>query len=303
VLALGSPPLVCEYRYQDGATQPAVEPPREPGDVGYSLSVRRVRLDGLLVGRATSGGCVQLLERAYPTGLLWRDGRVVGAQLRTAHGPTTVRARCLVGADGRQSAVARAVRAGVSQAEPGHRAIYYQYVRGFSSPFAGRAVGSGAEFHRLGDELAYAFPSDAGLTCVALSVNLAEYTQLRTSPNERFRQRLARHRGLAERLAASQPISRVVGCATTRNYVRVPIGPGWALLGDAGLHQDPWSGLGIDNAMVQAAFMAEALVDWLGGATTESEALDSFHRRRDADALAGYRRTVALSRDLRQLAA
>src|SRR5262252_5577996 len=34
VLALGSPPLVCEYRYQDGATQPAVEPPREPGDVG-----------------------------------------------------------------------------------------------------------------------------------------------------------------------------------------------------------------------------------------------------------------------------
>jgi flavin-dependent dehydrogenase len=181
--------------------------------------------------------------------------------------------------------------------------MYYQYVRGFGSPSAGRADRSGAEFHCLGDELAYAFPSDAGLTCIALSVNMAEYARLRTSPDECFRHRLARHRGLAERFAASQPISRVVGCATTRNYVRVPIGPGWALLGDAGLHQDPWSGLGIDNAMVQAAFMAEALVDWLGGATTEGEALESFHRRRDADALAGYRRTVVLSRDLRQLAA
>jgi flavin-dependent dehydrogenase len=35
----------------------------------------------------------------------------------------------------------------------------------------------------------------------------------------------------------------------------VPWGPGWALVGDAAMHQDPWSGLGIDMAGVHATFL------------------------------------------------
>ncbi len=80
---------------------------------------------------------------------------------------------------------------------------------------------------------------------------------------------------LAGRLAFSRPDARVLG----------------------------WSGLGIDNAMVHATFLAEAVVAYLSGTATEPDALQAYHRRRDADALAGYRRTVAMSRDLRQLAA
>jgi len=41
----------------------------------------------------------------------------------------------------------------------------------------------------------------------------------------------------------------------------------------------------------------------LTGAVDEQEALSTFHRRRDADGLETYRRTTALSRDLRQLLA
>jgi osmotically-inducible protein OsmY len=82
--------------------------------------------------------------------------------------------------------------------------------------------------------------------------------------------------------------------------VRVPLGPGWALVGDAGFHQDPWSGRGIDQAMLQASYLAEALGACFGGATNEREALQAYHQRRDADALPGYRRTVSLSRDLTQ---
>jgi hypothetical protein len=37
----------------------------------------------------------------------------------------------------------------------------------------------GAEFSVIENEIAYVFPSDAGLTCVALSVNLDAYAQLR----------------------------------------------------------------------------------------------------------------------------
>jgi hypothetical protein len=43
------------------------------------------------------------------------------------------------------------------------------------------------------------------------------------------------------------------------NDLRMPVGPGRALVGDGGLHQDPRSGLGIDQAMVQTTFVAEAV--------------------------------------------
>ncbi|MFI5269707.1 MAG: NAD(P)/FAD-dependent oxidoreductase [Chloroflexota bacterium] len=80
----------------------------------------------------------------------------------------------------------------------------------------------------------------------------------------------------------------------------MPYGPGWALVGDAGMHQDPWSGHGMDNACVHAAFLAEALRDWLSGAATEQDALGRYHQRRDADSLETYHRTVIMSRDMRQ---
>jgi len=85
--------------------------------------------------------------------------------------------------------------------------------------------------------------------------------------------------------------------------VRVPVGPGWALVGDAGLHQDPWSGRGIDMAAVHATFLAESLGLWLGGGLSEGEALAAYRARRDAHALDMYRRTVTLARDLSPLSA
>jgi 2-polyprenyl-6-methoxyphenol hydroxylase-like FAD-dependent oxidoreductase len=75
----------------------------------------------------------------------------------------------------------------------------------------------------------------------------------------------------------------------------------WALVGDAGFHQDPWSGLGLDMASVHSAFLAEALLAWFGQTISESEALTSYHRRRNDHAIAGYHRTISLARDLRQL--
>jgi 2-polyprenyl-6-methoxyphenol hydroxylase-like FAD-dependent oxidoreductase len=72
-------------------------------------------------------------------------------------------------------------------------------------------------------------------------------------------------------------------------------------VGDAGLHQDPWSGLGMDMASVHATFLAEALLAWFGQTMSEEEALASYHQRRNDHALMGYHRTVTLARDLRQL--
>jgi flavin-dependent dehydrogenase len=158
-----------------------------------------------------------------------------------------------------------------------------------------------AEFSMLGDEIAYAFPSDSGLTCIAISVNLETFRWLRQDFESRYEERIARHRGLAARVAAATTDGRLAGCGPQRSYVRVPHGPGWALVGDAAMHQDPWSGLGIDMAGVHATFLADAIVEWLGGSVDEATALAEYHRRRNAHGLADYHETVRGAADLRLL--
>lgn len=297
VLALGTPPLTCQYRYQAGGDQPTREPPQAPGAIGYCLSIRRDPLDHLLIQRAVATGRVHLALQTRVLALLWANERVVGLRLATQTGEQPISAKLVIGADGRNSFVARAVQPAIETEEKGHRALYYCYRQNF--PSLNGKPPDGPEFSRIEDEVAYLFPSDGGVTCVALSINRATFAWMKHSLPDRFGERLAQHRGLAARFAQATPISGVLGVGPFPNYVRVPVGPGWALVGDAGIHQDPWSGLGMDFAALHAIFLAEAVGQWLGKRTSEAEALTAYHRRRNEHGLASYHETVRLSRDLR----
>ena len=82
VLALGPPPLRREWSFGFGTPGPDEGPPQEPGEAGFSLSVRRGPLDDLLFHRAARTEGVEVAQPATVTGLLREDGRVVGARLR-----------------------------------------------------------------------------------------------------------------------------------------------------------------------------------------------------------------------------
>jgi flavin-dependent dehydrogenase len=195
--------------------------------------------------------------------------------------------------------VARAVSPAVEETIPACRGIYYWYVREFGPP-----VGStfdGAEFSRIENEIAYVFPSDDGVTCVALSVGLDDYASIRRDAERGFHNHIDRHTNIADRFHRSTMEGRLLGCGPEPSWVRVPVGPGWALVGDAGLHQDPWSGRGIDMATRHATFLAHALTSWWQGAQTEQDALRAFHEQRNQHALDEYHFTVTLARDLRQM--
>ena len=145
---------------------------------------------------------------------------------------------------------------------PPSRALYYRYVSGFFGPDGAKP--DAAEFSQLGDELAYIFPSDSGLTCVAVSVNLETFRWLRQDFEARYAERIAQHRGLAPRVAAAEADGRLSGRgrgATTCACHGARAGR-WSAM--PRMHQDPWSGLGIDMAGVHATFLADAIVDWLG---------------------------------------
>jgi hypothetical protein len=77
--------------------------------------------------------------------------------------------------------------------------------------------------------------------------------------------------------------SQAIGLAGLRFFVRQAVGPGWALVGDAGLHLDPTPGLGITDALRDAIALADAV------AAATDEALACYWHRRDADSIALYR--------------
>lgn len=299
-LATGAPPLVREFSYETGSGDAVAGPPQDPGTVGYCLSVRREPLDALLTDRAAASPGVTFIEDVQATSVL-RDGEeVVGVVLRDADTEREIRARLVVGADGHNSAVARLVAAPVQEDAGRVRGCFYTYVSGFPGPDG--APPDGPEFSMDGDEMAYVFPSDAGISCIALSVTLDTFAEMRGGGLDAFTDRLRHHAGLAGRFDAASSASGLLGRGPQSNIVRVPVGPGWALVGDAGMQQDAWTGLGMDNAGVHARLLAAAVDDWFTGRAPREAALSSFHRARDDHALAGFHETVSLGRDLRQLA-
>jgi flavin-dependent dehydrogenase len=298
LLGLGAPPLRCEYTYV-GDPAGVVGPPQDPGEIGFSLSVRREALDEVLVRRAAASPGVELAERTRLDDLLWRDGRVVGVVLDGPNGRRAVSARLVIGADGRRSRVAKLVGAEDQERRAGARTLYYRYVRGFTSP----GVEIGVEFSVGDNELVYVFPSDDGFACVAVSSPKSLFSEFRANPSAMLDARIARHPAIAARYESAQRDSTVLGTAPEDNYVRIPCGEGWALVGDAGMHQDPWSGRGIDMAAVHAATLADELTPALHGGGDLVDALARYHARRNEHGLDSWRSTVTLADDLTQLAA
>ena len=296
ILLLGCPTLTHQLTYAAGMPEPIDGPPQDPGELRYCLSVRREVLDYVLIQRAQAGNTVEFAPRTRVTDLFWEQGRVAGVIVR---GGVRIRANIVVGADGRHSLIARKVTARVQERAPARRALYYRYVAGFRG-VEGK-LPDAAEFSLLDDEIAYVFPSDAGMTCVALSVNVETFRWLRRDPAGRFAARLDRHVGIAPRVRAARLDGRLLGSGPEPSYVRVPFGPGWALVGDSGLHQDPWSGLGIDTAGIHATFLADAIIAWLRSGQAQYAPFVRYHQRRDAHALRAFRNTVTLAADLRAM--
>ena len=300
VLALGPPPLRREWSFGFGGPGPDEGPPQGPGDAGFSLSVRRSPLDDLLLRRAARTPGVDLAQPAAVVRLLWEDGRVIGARLRDGDGERDVRSRVVVGADGRHSLVAREVAPAVEHEVEALRTLYYRYVSGWRGP-AGEPPDA-AEFALNGDEIAYVFPSEAGVACIGVSAPSSDFAAFRAAPDAELDRRVRAHPGLADRWIAARPVGRPAGGPPEPSWVRAPAGPGWALVGDAAVHQDPWTGAGMDTAGRHAVMAAEAISDWLGGRASEEEAQARYHERRDAHVLTDWTECTSLARDLSQLA-
>ncbi len=101
--------------------------------------------------------------------------------------------------------------------------------------------------------------------------------------------------GLGDRIHAGRRAERFRGSPDLPSYFRQPYGPGWALVGDAGLLLDPITGQGISHAFRDAELLADAVADGLGGIRPLSSALGQYHRARDKAARPMYDFTARLA--------
>jgi flavin-dependent dehydrogenase len=256
----------------------------------YSLCPRRTVLDSTLVEHAVKAGA-QFEQRTRVDGLLHDDGRVAGAVLQTTGGERReVRARVVIGADGKASRVAEWVGAEKYDAAPALRPVYYGYFHGLEP----RPVAT-VELFFGGDQIGFLFPMRDGEDCIALELQPEDFEEFRSSHTEAFDARVRKLPEMAERIRNAHLEGKLIGSKGIDNHFRKPFGPGWALTGDAGYLKDPITGLGIGDALHQSFMLAESLGVWFDGGDWDAT-MSAFQQKRDQVMKPFYDATLAYTR-------
>jgi 2-polyprenyl-6-methoxyphenol hydroxylase-like FAD-dependent oxidoreductase len=169
--------------------------------------------------------------------------------------------------------VARAVGAAAYHERPVLSMGCYTYL-------AGVPLTAGEIYGRPGRAVG-AWPTNDGLTLIFVAWPVAEFGTFRADPEANFQKTLDLAGDLGERVRAGQRAERFRTTPDLPNRFRVPYGPGWALVGDAGLVMDPITGQGVGHALRDAELLAEAVTEGLGGTRPLDEALRGYQQTRD----------------------
>ncbi len=246
-----------------------------------SRSPRRLKLDPALQQAALDLG-VDARDRHVVTALL-RDGdRVTGVRVRNGSREYELRAPLVVGADGRNSTIAKLVGAETYLESTSPGGIYWSYFEQTPVFTSDPRYGWGACIHVEGKEARAVFQTDSGLLLMAGGGHREIVKGWSGDPASALLAHLRRGRLTSPLVESARMVSRPVGILSLRFFMKRAVGPGWALVGDAGLHLDPTPGLGISDAFRDADALAAAVVDG------SERAMRVYWRRRDADSIGLY---------------
>jgi flavin-dependent dehydrogenase len=275
--ATGAPPVErTDTRVED--LRLAMALPQRPGDVGGMRSVRRMLLDPLLAGAAAEAGA-EVRTAAEVTSLLREGGRVAGVRVAGEGGEVELRARLVVGADGRHSTVAKLCGARRYNVTANQRLLYWAF-------FEGADMGAEPTFlsHRWDERFILGIPSDSGLYQVLIWPEMAELDAFRADPAAAFMAHACTCEPIAHALGGAQQVGKVLGAVRWEGFFREASGSGWVLSGDAGHFKSPAPGRGIGDAFLQADSLASAIAGALGGADGELDAaMSRWGRWRDRE--------------------
>jgi flavin-dependent dehydrogenase len=221
---------------------------------------------------------------------LWDGNQVVGIRGRDhrQHTSSAEKALITIGADGKNSFLARAVGAPSYEETPTLTCCYFSYWSGVPT--------EGFEMYIREKRAIFAFSTNDGLFAIFIAWPIDQFNSVRADIEGQFMRVVDRIPDFAERVRSGRREERLYGTADLPNFLRRPFGPGWALVGDAGCHKDPFQALGICSALRDADFLAAAVHQGLAGQRPWSEALMTYERRRNQATIPEYRANIEWAR-------
>jgi 2-polyprenyl-6-methoxyphenol hydroxylase-like FAD-dependent oxidoreductase len=261
-----------------------VDPPAT-STLPVGINLRRERLDPLIREIAAKTPGVELILGHTVQELLYDGERVCGCSARDTHRQTLqLRARLVVGADGRGSRIAKLARVDTKTAPHG-RFAYGGY---FDGPMPERYPNSALWL--LDPDMVGAFPTDNGQIFYAVMPASERLPEFREDPAAAL-QRFVAAIPDAPPIAESRLVGEVVGKIDMTNVINTPTAPGLALVGDAASAVDPLWGVGCGFALQSSEWLADSVAPALGGAESVDRGLQRY-RRRHARGLKGHTREI-----------
>jgi len=275
VVATGSP-LLTDFSLDMGELILRGKPPGSK--VGAAIAPRRIALDQVLLDAAVSAGA-ELRQGVSFEDVIKEDGRVVGIRAHLAdRTPFTARGRIVIGADGAHSHVARAVGARAYNEHDKDAGTFNTYAY-----FSGVKL-NGVEFYGRPERMMYAWDTNDGLVLAGVMQHASAPRPHRADVEKTVYADLdALIPDLATRLRAGRRETEWLSAATA-TFCREAAGPGWCLVGDAGVTVDPITAAGMSNALRDAALLSKLAHQGLSTHTLD-QALSGYQAQRDAVAV------------------
>jgi flavin-dependent dehydrogenase len=272
-------PAVTESTFDFGELRLSASDVQAEG-VPLGLGPRRARVDAVLADAAVAAGAE--LRTGFAVEDVLRDGeRVTGVRARDG---TREQAALVIGADGRNSPLAKRVGAPLVE-DGGQLSVwYFSYWSG--------VPGAALEIYVRDERGIFAFPTNDGLFAVFVAWPVAELPRVKADPEAAMLAVLDLVPELAERVRGGSREERIYGATQLPNLVRRPYGPGWSLVGDAACHKDPFLALGMCDALRDAELLADAVADGLGAGRLD-DALAAYGREHDEATRPDYEENLA----------
>ena len=248
------------------------------GDGRTAHCLRRSELDRRLQRAAVDAGACFRAEHRVTALLRAADGSVTGVTATGRDGKTTdYRAPVTVGADGRNSTIARLVEAPEILGYEAPRACFWAYWErpDHLDPHV---------IHNcfVGDGQRVVFPTDQNLVLIATAPPADRLDRWRQDREQVYVEDLRSDPTVGPLVQDRAPASAVRGVVQNRYFMRHRAGDGWALAGDAAHHKDFIVGLGITDALRDARMLAAALASDL------SDGLNTYAHRATLDRVGTY---------------
>jgi len=284
--AAGTPPA-RRVRFDAGGGLVMTGQYPEYDGVDALYSPRRTLLDSILVDAARQAGA-EVRENFRVTQLTASGDRVTGIRGAVRGGVSVSEtANLVIGADGKRSLVAGVVGARRYRERPARSFATYSY-------WAGIPVSGGELYQRPGRAVAV-FPTNDELTMIYVAAPMTEFEAARGDLEGHYLRTLDLCYDLGERVRAGSRAERLRTTPDQPNMFRWSHGPGWALVGDAGVVMDSVSAQGMTNALRDASYLSAAVAAGLDGSRPLADALHDHQRQRDRAIRGMYDFTLRLA--------